>query len=67
MLIIANVSRLTRSVDAFARLVGTHFSDGMHGLISLDESLDTRTANGRFILGLLNVISRWESEVLYHA
>ena len=67
VLIVTNVSRLSRSVAALARLVNAHFSDGAHGLIALDESLDTRTANGRFVLSLLDVIARWDAEAVSHA
>lgn len=67
LLIVANACRLTRSVTEMAKLVSIYFGDGAYGLVSLDERLDTRTANGRFVLGLLQVIGRWESEVIYHA
>lgn len=67
VLIVVNVSRLARSVDALARLVRMHFSDGARGLVALDESLDTRTPNGRFVLSLLDVIARWDLEAVSHA
>ena len=66
VLIVANVSRLARSVAALARLADSHFGDGSRGLIALDEDLDTRTANGRFILSLLDVIARSDVEAIRH-
>ncbi len=66
VLIVANVSRLARSVAALARLVEAHFGDGARGFIALDENLDTRTANGRFVLSLLDVIAHWDVEAMGH-
>jgi DNA invertase Pin-like site-specific DNA recombinase len=67
VLIVANVSRLTRSVAALARLMDVHFGDGVRALIALDENVDTRTVNGRFVLSLLDVIRRWDAEGMRHA
>src|SRR3569832_425485 len=46
VLVVVNVSRLTRSVAALSRLLQAHFGDGSQGLIALDEGLDTRTPQG---------------------
>ena len=67
VLVVVNVSRLTRSVAALARLTQAHFGDGTYGLIALDERLDTRTAHGRFVLGLLGSAARWEAGASRHA
>lgn len=67
VLVVVNTSRLTRSVAGLARLVKANFSDGSRGLIALDEGLDTRTANGRFVLSLLDTIARWDAEAVSHA
>lgn len=66
VLIVVNVSRLSRSVAALARLVDAYFGDGARGLVALDEGLDTRTANGRFVLGLLSVMHRWDARAVSH-
>lgn len=67
VLVVANVSRLTRSVAALARLTQAHFGDGTHGLIALDEGLDTRTSHGQFVLGILGAAARWDAEASRHA
>ncbi len=67
VLVVVNVSRLTRSVAALARLTQAHFGDGTHGLIALDEGLDTRTLHGRFVLSLLGAAARWDAEASRHA
>lgn len=67
VLVVANVSRLTRSVATLASLTQAHFGNGTHGLIALDEGLDTRTPQGRFVLGLLGSAARWEAGASRHA
>jgi DNA invertase Pin-like site-specific DNA recombinase len=67
VLVVANVSRLARSVALLARLVAAYFGDGGQALIAIDEGVDTRTPNGRFVLSLLDVIARWDMEDVRHA
>ncbi len=67
LLVVVNVSRLSRSVSSLARLLEMHFGDGTRSLISLTENLDTRPLNGRFVLRLLDIIARWEIEGMHHA
>ena len=59
LLIVNNMSRLTRSVAALASLTERHFADGSRALVSLDEHVDTRTEQGRFALHALCLIARW--------
>jgi DNA invertase Pin-like site-specific DNA recombinase len=67
LLVVVNLSRLARSASALAKMVDAHFDDGTRALIAIGESLDTRTANGRFVLRLLGVIVHCETEVTDHA
>ncbi len=67
LLVVGNISRLSRSVSSLARLTEAHFGDGTRSLIAIAENLDTRTPNGRFVLRLLDTIVRWEIEVTRHA
>lgn len=67
VLVVVNVSRLTRSVAALAMLIQSHFGDVTHGLISLQEGLDTRTPHGRFVLSLLGAAARWDAEASRYA
>jgi len=62
-----NVSRLSRSVGALAKLVDAHFSTGEHGLVTLEEQIDTRTPCGHFILSLCHVLCKFEAETIGHA
>lgn len=66
VLVVLNVSRLARSVVELARLVTTNFGDGSRALVAIDEAIDTRTANGKFVLSLLSVIGRWDAEAIGH-
>ena len=47
--------------------VEQHFGDGTFALVAVAEGVDTRTDNGRFVLGLLRTLARWECEGAYHA
>ncbi len=67
LLIVVNVSRLSRSAKRLARLLDAYFADGSRALVALDERIDTRTAKGRFLLNLLPALARWESEEGAHA
>ena len=67
VLIVVSLSRLTRSVIMLAALLDAHFGDGMHGLISIDEGLDTRSDQGRAALRFLCGISCDPAEGCCHA
>lgn len=61
-LIIADMTRLTRSVEDLLRFVEQQriLKDGP-SLISVRERLDTRTVKGRVMLGAVDVLARWAS------
>ena len=67
LLIVPAMAHLALSVGKLARLVEQHFGDGSLALVAVAEGVDTRTDNGRFVLGLLRTLARWECEGAYHA
>jgi DNA invertase Pin-like site-specific DNA recombinase len=61
--LVAKLDRLSRSIRDWASLVESHFSErGGKQLFSVNECVDTRTANGRFFLNLIVSIAQWERE-----
>jgi len=67
LLIVPSMAHLALSVGKLARLVEQHFGDGSFALVAVAEGVDTRTNNGRFVLGLLRTLARWECEGAVHA
>jgi site-specific DNA recombinase len=67
LLIVPSMTHLALSAGKLARLVEQHFGDGTFALVTVAEGVDTRTDNGRFVLGLLRTLARWECEGAYHA
>lgn len=61
--IIAKLDRLTRSVKDLAELL-ERFERRNVSLVSVAESLDTRTAAGRLVLNVMASVSQWEREVI---
>lgn len=60
-LLIAKLDRLTRSVADLGALVERYFAD-RYSLLSVADSIDTRTAGGRLVLNVLASVSQWERE-----
>lgn len=60
-LLVAKLDRLTRSVRDLGTLVEDYFSDGL-SLLSVGDSIDTRSAAGRLVLNVLASVSQWERE-----
>lgn len=60
-LLVAKLDRLTRSVRDLGDLVDRYFAK-RHSLLSLGDSIDTRTASGRLVLNMLGSVSQWERE-----
>ncbi len=61
-LLVAKLDRLTRSVRDLDTLLTEHFSDDGVDLVSIAESIDTRSAAGRLVLNVLASVSQWERE-----
>jgi len=56
------LDRLTRSVRDLGTLIEDLF-DGC-ALASVEESLDSSTANGRMVINLLGTVAQWEREII---
>ena len=53
---------LTRRVVDVCTLVETYFADGRWHLLSVADSIDTRTATGRMVLNIIVTVAQWERE-----
>ena len=64
-LVVAKLDRLSRSVKDWNALVECFFNEKAgRKLMSVTESIDTRTASGRMALNMLMVVSQWEREAI---
>jgi site-specific DNA recombinase len=63
-LLVAKLDRLTRSVKDLGTLVDTYFSSDKITLLSVADSIDTRTAAGRLVLNVLGSVAQWERETI---
>ncbi len=63
-LLVVKLDRLTRSVRDLDQLIETYFKDGQNSLISLSEQIDTRSATGRMVIGILMQVFQWEREAI---
>jgi DNA invertase Pin-like site-specific DNA recombinase len=61
-LVVAKLDRLTRSVKDLGTLVEEYFSADNITLLSVADSIDTRTAAGRLVLNVLGSVAQWERE-----
>ena len=64
ILLVAKLDRLTRSVKDLGQLVDTYFLPGNYSLLSIGDSIDTRTASGRLVLNVLASVAQWEREAI---
>jgi site-specific DNA recombinase len=60
-LVVAKLDRLTRSVRDMGDLVERYFAT-RHSLLSIADSIDTRSAAGRLVLNVLASVAQWERE-----
>lgn len=63
-LLVVKLDRLTRSVRDLGDLVDRYFASGKAALMSVGESIDTRSAAGRLVLNVLGSVSQWEREAI---
>ena len=63
-LLVVKLDRLTRSLLDLDMLVREYFVEQRYHLLSVTESLDMRTAMGRFVLYILGLIAQWETEAI---
>jgi DNA invertase Pin-like site-specific DNA recombinase len=61
--IVTKLDRLTRSVKDLAELLECFDKHGV-SLVSVAESLDTKTAAGRLVLNIMMSVSQWERETI---
>lgn len=61
--IIAKLDRLTRSVSDLAELLKRFEKRGV-SLVSVADSLDTRSAAGRLVINIMVSVSQWEREAI---
>jgi DNA invertase Pin-like site-specific DNA recombinase len=60
-LVVTKLDRLTRSVRDLGDLVDRYFASRF-SLLSVSDSIDTRTASGRLVLHVLGAVGQWERE-----
>ena len=64
-LIVMKLDRLTRSVKDLGVLCESYFGDGKPwSLLSVSDSIDTRSASGKLILNVLTSVAQWEREAI---
>jgi DNA invertase Pin-like site-specific DNA recombinase len=62
-LLVTKLDRLTRSVRDLGHLLEEYFGDRF-ALLSVGDSVDTRSAAGRLVLNVLASVSQWEREAI---
>ena len=65
--VVSKLDRLTRSLKDWAYLIDRYFGDKVKNprkLLSVSDSIDTRTATGRMVLNLMMTIYQWEREII---
>jgi DNA invertase Pin-like site-specific DNA recombinase len=60
-ILVVKLDRLTRSVRDLGDLVERYFA-ARFSLLSVSDSIDTRTASGRLVLNVLTSVAQWERE-----
>ena len=63
--VVVKLDRLTRSIADWQLLIEQYFSEkGGKQLLSVTDSIDTRTAAGRLVLNVLLSVAQWEREAI---
>jgi site-specific DNA recombinase len=64
-LLVCKLDRLTRRVADLGKLIDRYFGEkGKAALMSVADSIDTRSAAGRLVLNVLASVSQWEREII---
>jgi DNA invertase Pin-like site-specific DNA recombinase len=64
-LLVAKLDRLTRSITDLGTLLTGYFGDGgIYRLLSVADSIDTKSAAGRLVLNVLVSVAQWERETI---
>jgi len=63
-LLVTKLDRLTRSVKDLGFLVERYFASGRYSLLSVSDSIDTRSPSGRLVLNVLGSVAQWEREAI---
>jgi len=64
-LLIVKLERLTRCIADWQDLIDAYFGErGGKQLLSVNDSIDTRTAAGRLVLNVLITVAQWERETI---
>ncbi len=64
-LIVVKLDRLTRCVKDLGTLCEHYFSDAKpYTLLSLSDSINTRSASGKLVLNVLTSVAQWEREAI---
>jgi site-specific DNA recombinase len=63
-LLVTKLDRLTRSVKDLGFLVDRYFASGRYSLLSVSDSIDTRSPSGRLVLNVLGSVAQWEREAV---
>jgi DNA invertase Pin-like site-specific DNA recombinase len=64
-IIVVKLDRLTRSVKDLGHLCDSYFREGMsYSLLSVSDSIDTRSAGGKLLLNVLMSVAQWEREAI---
>lgn len=62
-LLVFKLDRLTRNVADLGKLIETYFASRF-ALLSVSDSIDTRSAGGRLVLNVLTSVAQWEREAV---
>jgi DNA invertase Pin-like site-specific DNA recombinase len=63
--VVYKLDRLTRNLGDWTGLIDRYFGErGGRSLMSVSESIDTRTAAGRMVLNIMMTVAQWERETI---
>src|SRR4051794_30097079 len=63
--VVYKLDRLTRELGDWTGLIDRYFGErGGRSLMSVSESIDTRTAAGRMVLNIMMTVAQWERETV---